>query len=81
MDGHQASSWPPPEPAGDSRTNLSSPARLEALRKAGLSAEADEGMERFARMGAGRLRVPVALVSLVEADRQVFPGLVGLAEP
>ena len=81
MDGHQASSWPPPEPAGDSRTNLSSPARLEALRKAGLSAEADEGMERFARMVAGRLRVPVALVSLVEADRQVFPGLVGLAEP
>ena len=32
-------------------------------------------------MVAGRLRVPVALVSLVEADRQVFPGLVGLAEP
>jgi serine phosphatase RsbU (regulator of sigma subunit) len=68
-------------PDGDSRTSLSSPARLEALRKAGLSAEADEGMERFARMVAGRLRVPVALVSLVEADRQVFPGLVGLAEP
>ncbi len=68
-------------PAGDSRTSLSSPARLEALRKAGLSAETDEGMERFARLVAGRLRVPVALVSLVEADRQVFPGMVGLAEP
>ena len=38
-------------------------------------------MERFARLVAGRLRVPIALVSLVEADRQVFPGLVGLAEP
>ena len=38
-------------------------------------------MERFARLVAGRLRVPVALVSLVEAHRQVFPGLVGLAEP
>jgi serine phosphatase RsbU (regulator of sigma subunit) len=72
---------PAPEPAGDSWTSLSSPARLEALRKAGLSAETDEGMERFARLVAGRLRVPVALVSLVEADRQVFPGLVGLAEP
>ncbi|HEY2278617.1 MAG TPA: SpoIIE family protein phosphatase [Streptosporangiaceae bacterium] len=68
-------------PAGDSRTSLSSPARLEALRKAGLSSETDVGMERFARMVAGRLRVPVALVSLVEADRQVFPGMVGLAEP
>jgi serine phosphatase RsbU (regulator of sigma subunit) len=71
----------PTGPAGDSRTSLSSPARLEALRKAGLSSETDEGMERFARMVAGRLRVPVALVSLVEADRQVFPGMVGLAEP
>jgi GAF domain-containing protein len=72
---------PAAEPTGDSRTSLSSPARLEALRKAGLSAETDEGMERFARLVAGRLRVPVALVSLVEANRQVFPGLVGLAEP
>jgi GAF domain-containing protein len=72
---------PAAEPAGDSRTSLSSPARLEALRKAGLSAEMDEGMERFARLVAGRLRVPVALVSLVEADRQVFPGMVGLADP
>ena len=67
--------------AGNSRTSLSSPARLAALRQAGLSAEMDEGMERFARLVAGRLRVPVALVSLVEADRQVFPGMVGLAEP
>ncbi len=68
-------------PAGNSRTSLSSPARLGALRQAGLSSEMDEGMERFARLVAGRLRVPVALVSLVEADRQVFPGMVGLAEP
>ena len=67
--------------AGDNRTSLFSPARLEALRQAGLSAETDEGMERFARLVAGRLKVPVALVSLVEADRQVFPGMVGLAEP
>ncbi len=38
-------------------------------------------MERFARLVAETLEVPVALVSLVEADRQVFPGQVGLAEP
>lgn len=56
-------------------------ARLAILREAGLSAAADEGMERFARLVASMLGVPVALVSLVEADRQVFPGLVGLAEP
>jgi serine phosphatase RsbU (regulator of sigma subunit) len=80
-DGDRPATVPVTAPAGDSRTSLSSPARLEALRKAGLSSRMDEGMERFARLVAGRLRVPVALVSLVEANRQVFPGLVGLAEP
>ena len=38
-------------------------------------------MERFARLVADTLGVPVALVSLGEADRRVFPGRVGLAEP
>ncbi len=38
-------------------------------------------MERFARLVARMLAVPVALVSLAEAGRQVFPGMVGLAEP
>jgi serine phosphatase RsbU (regulator of sigma subunit) len=80
-DGGRPATVPVTAPAGDSRTRLSSPARLEALRKAGLSSGTDEGMERFARLVAGRLKVPVALVSLVEANRQVFPGLVGLAEP
>src|ERR1700761_1006541 len=60
---------------------LASAERLAALRLAGLTAAADEAMERFARLVARVLAVPVALVSLVEADRQVFPGMVGLAEP
>ncbi|WP_424922082.1 GAF domain-containing SpoIIE family protein phosphatase [Streptomyces sp. wa53] len=55
--------------------------RLEALRLAGLSAAADPGMDRFARLVSRVLRVPVSLVSLLETDRQVFPGMVGLAEP
>ncbi|MFJ8168639.1 GAF domain-containing SpoIIE family protein phosphatase [Streptomyces sp. NPDC094473] len=55
--------------------------RLEALRLAGLTAAADPGMDRFARLVARFLRVPVSLVSLLETDRQVFPGMVGLAEP
>jgi serine phosphatase RsbU (regulator of sigma subunit) len=38
-------------------------------------------MEYYARRVRDRLGVPVALVSLVQADRQVFPGMVGLAEP
>ena len=68
----------PTEPGTDV---LASAERLSALREAGLSAASDEGMERFARPVASLLGVPVALVSLVEADRQVFPGMVGLAEP
>jgi serine phosphatase RsbU (regulator of sigma subunit) len=68
-------------PATAHEEALTSATRLAALRKAGLSAAPDAGMERFARLVASVLAVPVALVSLVEADRQVFPGMVGLAEP
>ncbi len=67
-------------PAADAQ-GLGSAERLAALRQAGLSAAPYEAMERFARLVARALNVPVALVSLVEADRQVFPGMVGLAEP
>ncbi len=70
-----------PGAAEEGEEELRSAARLEALRQMRLSASADPGMERFARLVADTLRVPVALVSLVEADRQVFPGQVGLAEP
>lgn len=42
---------------------------------------ADTSFDRYARMVRRALDVPVALVSLVEADRQVFPGAVGLPEP
>ncbi|MDJ0344080.1 SpoIIE family protein phosphatase [Streptomyces sp. H10-C2] len=56
-------------------------ARLQALREAGLTASSDADMERFAQLVARSLRVPMSLVSLVGEDRQVFPGMVGLAEP
>ncbi|WKN48277.1 GAF domain-containing SpoIIE family protein phosphatase [Nocardioides sp. Arc9.136] len=45
------------------------------------SADVDTSFDRYARMVRRALRVPVALVSLVEADRQVFPGAVGLPAP
>ncbi|MFF5393112.1 GAF domain-containing SpoIIE family protein phosphatase [Streptomyces sp. NPDC013012] len=38
-------------------------------------------MDRFARLVTELVGVPVALVSLVERERQVFPGMVGLGEP
>jgi serine phosphatase RsbU (regulator of sigma subunit) len=70
-----------PGAAEEGGEGLRSAARLEVLRRVWLSAAADPGLERFARLVADALGVPVALVSLVEADRQVFPGQVGLAEP
>ncbi|MGC5409855.1 GAF domain-containing protein, partial [Streptomyces sp. DT225] len=57
------------------------PGRLEALRLAGLTSAADPGMDRFARLVSRLLRVPVSLVSLLEPDRQVFPGMVGMSGP
>ncbi|MEP6816970.1 MAG: GAF domain-containing SpoIIE family protein phosphatase [Marmoricola sp.] len=41
----------------------------------------DESFDRYARLARRLLDVPVALVSLVEAERQVFPGASGLPEP
>ncbi|PPK65053.1 SpoIIE family protein phosphatase [Actinokineospora auranticolor] len=63
------------------RGGLADPARLAALRDTGLSEMSDLGMERFARLVASVVGTPVALVSLVEADRQMFPGMVGLDDP
>jgi GAF domain-containing protein len=42
---------------------------------------ADPSFDRYARMVRQSLRVPVALVSIVEARRQVLPGASGLPEP
>ena len=55
--------------------------RLAALRSSGLSASADPTFDRFARMVRRHLGVPVGLVSLVDDERQYFPGQDGLASP
>ncbi|MFJ6164758.1 SpoIIE family protein phosphatase [Micromonospora orduensis] len=60
---------------------LGDPARLRALADTGLDAVPDEAFDRFARLVSDLLDVPVALVSLVSADRQFFPGAVGLPDP
>jgi serine phosphatase RsbU (regulator of sigma subunit)/anti-sigma regulatory factor (Ser/Thr protein kinase) len=62
-------------------TELGSAARLRVLGRTGLEAVADETFDRFARMVRAVLGVPVALVSLVDADRQFFPGACGLGDP
>jgi hypothetical protein len=61
--------------------SLAAPERLRALERTGLGAEPDEAMERFARLAARLLGVPVALVLLLEEHRRILPGMVGLGEP
>lgn len=61
----------------ENKENLPLAARLAALREAGLSAAADEGMERFARLVAGMVGVPVALVSLVRRTGRCSPAWSG----
>jgi GAF domain-containing protein len=64
------------EPGG-----LADRARLRSLQRVCVGAEPDEAFDRFASLVKRLLDVPVALVSLVDDERQFFPGQVGLAEP
>jgi serine phosphatase RsbU (regulator of sigma subunit) len=43
--------------------------------------DADPSLDRYARMVRRTLDVPVALVSILQSDLQVFPGASGLPEP
>jgi diguanylate cyclase (GGDEF)-like protein len=57
-------------------------ARLAAVRDTGLvEAQHDVQLERLNKLATELLGVPVSLVSLVDEDRQFFPGEVGLSEP
>jgi GAF domain-containing protein len=61
---------------------LADPARLEALRETALLDSPAEGaFDRLTRLAARLLRAPVALVSLVDVDRQFFKSCVGLPGP
>jgi hypothetical protein len=55
--------------------------RLAAVRATGLRAAQDGALDRVVGLVRRLLRVPVALVSLVDDQRQFFPGQVGPAEP
>ena len=57
-------------------------ARLSALREAAvLDTPAEDRFDRITRLAARFLGVPVALVSLVDEDRQFFKSCMGLPEP
>ena len=58
------------------------PERVGALEAAGLlDSDIDPAFDRHARLAAQVLNAPVALVSLVDADRQFFKSCLGLPEP
>jgi GAF domain-containing protein len=61
---------------------LREPRRLAAVQATGLvDGPADPGLETLARLCAKLLDVPVALISLVEAERQFFTASCGLPQP
>jgi PAS domain S-box-containing protein len=56
--------------------------RLQALRDSGLlDTPVEEEFDRITRLATRILGVPVALVSLVDRDRQFFKSCIGLPEP
>ena len=70
--------------AGDGPVSraVKDPKRLKALRATGLlDSEPDERFDGLARVAARVVDAPVALVSLVDEDRQFFKACFGLAEP
>src|SRR6476620_5575805 len=56
--------------------------RLAAVQRTGLlDTPAEEPFDRFTRLATRIFKTPVALVSIVDADRQFFKSATGLPEP
>jgi PAS domain S-box-containing protein len=61
---------------------ITDPARLAALVRTGLlDSEAEVAYDRLTRMAARIFQVPVAIISLIDADRQFLKSAQGLPEP
>src|SRR6478752_4593141 len=61
---------------------LGNVSRLRDLRQTQLlDSASEEAFDRLAQLAAKLLNAPVALISLVDDDRQFFKSCVGLAEP
>lgn len=66
----------------DAAASARDPVRLGALRATGLlDSDVEPTFDRHARLAAQVLNAPVALVSLVDSDREFFKSCVGLPEP
>ena len=63
-------------------SRVADPQRLDALRATGLlDTPSEEAFDRLTRLVTRVLGVPVALVTLVDGERQFFKSCVGLPEP
>ncbi len=66
-------------PAGSRSPAVTDPGRLASLRATGLlDSPVEEDFDRLARLAARLLDAPVALITLVDADRQVLKSAPGL---
>ena len=79
---------PPPDGAArrqallDAAAAIEDEGRLDALHATGLlDSDISPSFDRLARLAAHALHAPVALVSLVDKDRQFFKSCLGLPEP
>src|SRR4051794_28228610 len=69
-------------PAAGADTVTRDPGRLAALRATGLlDSPPEDACDRLTKPAARALTAPVALISLVDEDRQFFKSSVGLDEP
>ena len=63
-------------------SHVKDPARLAALRAVALlDTPTEEAFDRLSRLAARFMHAPVALVSLVDSERQFFKSCLGLPEP
>lgn len=66
----------------DAFSSVRDPRRLNTLRELGLlDSPAEEAFDRLARFASRLLDTPIALVSLVDEERQFFKSCIGLPEP
>ncbi|NAZ87177.1 diguanylate cyclase [Kineococcus sp. T90] len=70
-----------PPSAEQARGPLAEAERLAAVRDAVRAGEGGGELQRLVRMAARALHVPVAVVSWIDADREVVQAAVGLSEP
>jgi hypothetical protein len=67
---------------GDWKERVGNSKRLAALAATALlDSEAEDAFDRLTRLSAELLDSPIALVSLVDEQRQFFKSALGLAEP